>query len=247
VITFTPVVGFSGAATPVRYSVTDSLGVKNTTTYTPTVEPAPRLSKSFIPSTISAGGVSTLSIKITNTSGNPAWTGLTFTDELPPGLVIDSVPAKMSTCPGGVTETDNPATVAATAGGSTITVTNAALTAGVSSCVINVNVKAASSGTYANGSTNITSTKVLPPLAPATLTVKTPSISGAFLCSPYGYRIGTGGQLSVINPVTGDDNPVGVAHGGHVQALGYNKLDGFLYGYVLVATTSPAAAVGQIT
>ena len=41
VITFTPLASFVGTATPVTYSITDALGQKASTTYTPTVPPPP--------------------------------------------------------------------------------------------------------------------------------------------------------------------------------------------------------------
>jgi hypothetical protein len=37
---FTPVKGFSGTATPIRYQVTDSVGQTANATYTPTITPA---------------------------------------------------------------------------------------------------------------------------------------------------------------------------------------------------------------
>ena len=39
VITFTPLPDFTGTATPITYSVTDSLGQTVTSTYTPTITP----------------------------------------------------------------------------------------------------------------------------------------------------------------------------------------------------------------
>jgi CshA-type fibril repeat protein len=41
VITFTPVLGFTGTATPATYQVTDEFGQSGSSTYTPTVTPPP--------------------------------------------------------------------------------------------------------------------------------------------------------------------------------------------------------------
>ena len=47
VITFTPLANFVGTATPVTYSITDALGQKASTTYTPTVPPPPTAQPDF--------------------------------------------------------------------------------------------------------------------------------------------------------------------------------------------------------
>ena len=47
VITFTPLANFIGTATPVTYSITDVLGQKASTTYTPTVPPPPSAQPDF--------------------------------------------------------------------------------------------------------------------------------------------------------------------------------------------------------
>ena len=47
----------------------------------------PALTKAFAPATISQGGVSTLTFTLTNGAGNPAQSGINFTDTLPANVV----------------------------------------------------------------------------------------------------------------------------------------------------------------
>ena len=50
------------------------------------------LTKAFAPATISQGGVSTLTFTLTNGAGNPAQSGIDFTDTLPANVVIAGTP-----------------------------------------------------------------------------------------------------------------------------------------------------------
>lgn len=73
------------------------------------VEVGPVLSKAFDPTTISVGQTATLTFTITNSTGNPAQSGIAFTDTLPSGLTLAASPT--TTCGG---------TVSGTTGGNTI-------------------------------------------------------------------------------------------------------------------------------
>jgi len=114
------------------------------TVTTPVVIP-PSLKKSFSPSTINAGGTSTLTITLTNFDSTIANLTAPLIDTLPPGVVIAS-PLTFSTDCGG--------TLAATSGGSTITLTGGSIEAVYDttngSCTITVNVTAANAGSYVN-------------------------------------------------------------------------------------------------
>ncbi len=99
--------------------------------------PAPVLTKAFAPNVITAGGISKLTFSITNPAGNPAITGISFTDNLPANLIIATPPLVNNLCtPGGLSS--------ASAGSSTITFTGVgvlAATAGApNTCTITVNV-----------------------------------------------------------------------------------------------------------
>jgi uncharacterized repeat protein (TIGR01451 family)/fimbrial isopeptide formation D2 family protein/LPXTG-motif cell wall-anchored protein len=91
----------------------------------------PQLDKSFSPQRVPTGGVSTLTLTVTNTSELAAKNGWAFTDTLPEGLTIAS--------PNGVGGTCD-ADTAATAGGRTINITDGNLAAGQRSCTITVDV-----------------------------------------------------------------------------------------------------------
>src|SRR5262249_10854704 len=89
----------------------------------------------FSPTTIAAGGTTTLTFTITNLAPfNPAQT-VSFVDTLPSKLQIAAVPNVQNTCTGG--------TITAVAGANTITGTNTqvgASTAGATTCTIKVDV-----------------------------------------------------------------------------------------------------------
>ncbi len=104
---------------------------------------APLLSKSFAPSTINAGGVSTLTVTLNNSDAVLNTLTAPLTDNLPTGVVIAALPNVSTTC-GGV------GAPLATPGG-----TSATLPAGRSipaggSCTLSVQVTGAIAGTYTN-------------------------------------------------------------------------------------------------
>ena len=113
-----------------------SLQTASTNTVQTTVGSAsltqPSLTKSFAASTISVGGSTALSFLVTNTTGNPAQSGLAFVDTLPSGLRL-TVGATAT-----VSGTGCAATVALTAP-SAINVSAITMNAGTASCVITIN------------------------------------------------------------------------------------------------------------
>ncbi len=104
------------------------------------------LTKAFAPTTVGRNAVSTLTFTIANGTGNPAQSGLAFTDTLPASLVVASPPSVANTCGGAVT---------AVAGAGSIALSGGALAAAQASCTIAVNVTSAVTGVYPNTSTNI--------------------------------------------------------------------------------------------
>ncbi len=106
---------------------------------------APTLSKAFNPATINAGGVSTLTITLSNLNASPAILTVPLTDTLPSGVVIAAVPNASTTCPGS-------GAVAATAGGTTVTLpVGRSIPGGApGTCTVMVNVTAPDGGVFLN-------------------------------------------------------------------------------------------------
>ncbi len=99
----------------------------------------PTLGKAFSPATINPGGVSTLTITLSNANSTIANLIAPLTDRLPTGVVV--VGNAGTTCTGG--------TLAAAAGSSTVTLTGAAIPIhGL--CTVTVDVTAALGGNYTN-------------------------------------------------------------------------------------------------
>lgn len=95
----------------------------------------PQLDKSFSPASVPVGGVSTLTLTVTNTSDLAEKRGWQFTDTLPEGLVVAATPNLGGTCH---------ADTSAQAGTSVIDVTNGVLAAKETSCTITVDVTSSS-------------------------------------------------------------------------------------------------------
>ncbi len=106
------------------------------------------LFKVFSPSTITVGGVSTLTITLTNTNAADAALTSPFSDNLPAGLVIAGTPNVATTCGGAGAPT-------ATPGGSSVTLPAGRTIPGGSIaipgfCTLTVDVTAPSGGCFVN-------------------------------------------------------------------------------------------------
>jgi hypothetical protein len=101
----------------------------------------PTLGKAFGPSTIHAGGVSTLTITLSNPNASVATLTAPLTDTLPSGVVIAATPNVGTTC-GGV------GAPVAVAGGSTVTLPAGRSIPANGSCTLTVSVTAAVGGSY---------------------------------------------------------------------------------------------------
>ncbi|MGO4777520.1 hypothetical protein AB4084_18770, partial [Lysobacter sp. 2RAB21] len=126
------------------------------------------LTKSFAPTTINTGGISTLTFDLANKSVN-ATASINFRDNLPANVVVAPTPNIRTSCPSGASKgTGLPAgmTVAAAAGGNSITVTGASVN-GASAvgsqvvCQIAVDVTSNTVGVYHNTNSSITNTNNL--------------------------------------------------------------------------------------
>ena len=181
------------------------------------------LDKSFNPTTIDPGGTSTLTFILANGTGNPAQSGINFTDNMNTNIKVAATPAITSNCPSGGSFTANPAFVTATLGTSAITVTGAAMNSGVSGCQITVNVTSnMPGGPYNNANSNIVSeARITKNVVSSGLTVQSLSLTKSFntgaivaggtarltyaIQNPSGSAARTGGMLTFT-----DTFPVGL-------------------------------------
>lgn len=122
----------------------------------------PGFTKSFAPSSIATGAVSTLSFTIDNTTTPMAVGALDFTDNLPAGVTVAAPSNASTTCTGG--------TLTAVAGGGVITYTGGTVAASAS-CTISVDVTSGAAGTFLNTTGDLTSAFGSSGTASATLQV----------------------------------------------------------------------------
>lgn len=168
------------------------------------------VSKGFEPAYVAPDAVSRLKIHLVNTFDpniiNPTvLTGVSYTDQLPSGLVFAAVPNAVSTCTGAQIDVNQSSQA--------VTLTNVTLAPG-SSCDLEVNVTAAVAGQYLNRipantvTTNQGVTNALP--GEATLNVVTgPNISKSFATSPV--KVGDRTELIVTVTNTANVALTGVA------------------------------------
>ena len=157
----------SGVKTNTTGNVTSTNGgTGNTATATLTVASPPTLTKSFIPSQIPVGGVSTLSFTITNPNAGLTLNNISFSDTFPAGIEIDTTPNVVNSCGGSVTA--NPGATSFSLSGVTL--------AGGANCTITVNVRGTTAGVKLNTTGTISSTESgAGTTASATLTVVGPA------------------------------------------------------------------------
>ncbi|MBK5298894.1 MAG: DUF3494 domain-containing protein, partial [Vicinamibacteria bacterium] len=116
----------------------------------PAIPPAlpPSLAKGFSPASIAPGGISTLTVTLSNPNTSVATLTAALTDTLPAGVVVAPTPNASTTCTGA-------GAVVAVAGSSTVTLpVGRSIPAGVGftagECTMTVDVTAPASGTYVN-------------------------------------------------------------------------------------------------
>ncbi|MDQ3011915.1 MAG: ice-binding family protein, partial [Acidobacteriota bacterium] len=162
---------------------------------------APVLGKAFNPATINAGGVSQLTITLSNPNVTPATLTAPLIDTLPAGVVIAPVPNAANTCGGVAT---------ATAGGSTVTLTGGAIPGGVpGTCTVTVNVTAALGGSYINtipAGALQTSNGNNPAPAIATLTVIPPGPAAPLLSKAFNPATINAGGVSTLTITLSNPN-----------------------------------------
>jgi uncharacterized repeat protein (TIGR01451 family) len=166
---FTNTAGSIGNAVNLINGVQDSCVIVNPL--------APTLIKSFSPTTINIGGVTTLTFTVTNPAGNPAVSNVGFVDTLPSGLIVATPNGVGGTCANAAAATT------ATAGLGTISVTGLQVGAGLTSCTVTVNITNApgqanpSCATnpvgFTNTAANVTVTNVVNGIQPSCVVVNT--------------------------------------------------------------------------
>ena len=146
----------------------------------------PTLSKAFSPATINTGGLSVLTVTLSNPNAAVATLTSPLIDTLPSGVLIGPTPNASTTCTSGV--------VAASAGSSTVTLSSGSIPAN-GSCTMRVNVTAAVAGSYINTllagalvtsngnnpapavATLVATVAVIPPVPPGTPAASIPTLS----------------------------------------------------------------------
>ncbi len=177
------------------------------------IEPAPTFAKVFVPDSIVAGAISTLTFTIDNSASALAATALDFTDNLPANLVVAAPSNASTTCTGG--------TVTAATGGAVISYTGGSVAAGAS-CTLEVDVTSVLAGAYVNLTGDLTSSSGNSGTATETLTVTPPPpplFSKVFIpdtmvagdISTLAFTIDNGGSLVDATALDFTDNlPAGV-------------------------------------
>ena len=108
----------------------------------------PLFSKAFAPNPITSGGASTLTFTIDDTNATFAADSLTFTDNLPAGVVVANPANASTTCSGG--------TLTAVAGSGVISYSGGSVSAGAT-CTISVDVASNTAGAHVNVTGDLTS------------------------------------------------------------------------------------------
>ena len=161
-----------GSYVNVSGDLTSDLGNSGTASDSLNATVAPTFSKSFSPAAMAAGGVSTLSFVISNTSNPVAATTLDFTDNLPAGMLVATPANSSNGCSG---------TLTAAAGSGVVSLSGGSVAAGAS-CTVSVDVTAANTGVYLNTSGSLTSDLGDSGPASASLTVASaPGFSMSFV------------------------------------------------------------------
>jgi uncharacterized repeat protein (TIGR01451 family) len=193
---------FTGSSVGIRMLNGNGSGVGNDAAFDNIriLDATPRLDKSFSPAVLNAGGTSTLTFTITNTSELAAKNGWSFSDTLPAGLVVTNPANAATTCGGGQ--------VTAAAGAGSIAV-NGNLAAGQLSCTASVNVTASTPGTYTNGPGDVTETGLEPP-APSTVRFLGADLAIVKSASPDAITSGTNETYTLVVTNHGPDPAVNV-------------------------------------
>ncbi len=126
---------------------------------------APAFSKNFSPAVINPGAPTTLTFTLDSTAVTVATSDLGFTDDIPAGVEIASMPNATTTCSGAI--------LSAPPGGTQITLANGSLAA-FSNCTVTVDVTSSTLGSHLNTSSALSTSLGTVDPASAPLSVVTP-------------------------------------------------------------------------
>lgn len=182
-------------------STNSGIGNAASATLTVTAPTNVTLTKLSSPDPVGAGSQAVLTFTITNTAGNPARSGMAFTDLFPTNVVLFNTTTTNS-C--GGTLTDN-AVGTLNAGDLGIRLSGGAMAAGVSSCQITIRIKSDTPGSYLNDNLRISGLA-----GGVTANVNdTLNVSGTTLTKAFSpTSIATGGTSTLTFTITnGASNP----------------------------------------
>ena len=163
-------------------------GTGNTGSATLTTVAPPSITKAFSPTSIPVGGVSTITLVITNPNASTALTGVAVTDTFPAGMTVATPPNATNTCGGTFAPNAGDPSVSLS-GGSIAAGGNCTLTVDVTTSVAGASVNTTGNVTSTNGGTGNTATATLTTVAP-------PSITKAF--SPTSIPVGGVSTITLV-------------------------------------------------
>ena len=165
----------------------------------------PAVAKVFAPSTIAAGGTSTLTVTLTNPNAVVV-TGVNVIDNLPSGMVIANPANAVTTCVGGV--------ASATPAGATLALGAASIPAS-GSCTFSANVTVAAAGTYTNtipaGAVSSSNAGVNTAGSQSLIVTPAPSVSKSFTPSTVAANAVSTLTITLSNPTATALTSTGVA------------------------------------
>jgi hypothetical protein len=147
----------------------------------------PSIASAFTPNSIAVGGTSSLSFTITNPNASGSLSGISFTDTLPSGVVVDNPNGESGTC-------GSSSTITGSTGSSTISLTGGSVSAG-NNCTFSVNVTSNTAGVYqnttgpvssTNGGTGNSDAESLTVVAPPTIALSSPRNNATY---SFGKRV----------------------------------------------------------
>jgi uncharacterized repeat protein (TIGR01451 family) len=170
------------------------------------------ISKSFSPSTIEVGGLSIMTVTVTNPNATPL-TNVAFSDTMPAGLTL--VTQTGGTCSTGATGggvfTINPGT-------GTFSSTSNVLAAG-QSCNITVRVRGPTAGLFVNTTSTVTSTEAGPG-GPASASIQVNALAAPTIAKTFGASsIALGGTTSLSFTITNSNSSTSLTGVGFTDAL----------------------------
>jgi uncharacterized repeat protein (TIGR01451 family) len=170
-------------------------GTGNTASASLSVATPPTTSKAFGAATIPLNGSTSLTLTITNPNSTLALTGVSFTDNLPSGLQVASVPSASNGCGGTLT--------GATAGSTSFSLSGGSLAASAF-CTVSLNVAGTTAGVKNNSTAASSNETGAGSAGTASITVVAPpTISKAFGATSIPLNGSTSVTLTITNPNTG--------------------------------------------